>query len=260
MVDAIVLAGAANAGPLNEVSPAQVEALVSIHGKPMLWYVLRALQDAKQIDHVYVVGPPQLKEVSDDPSLLKERITLVPSGETMIDNLLRGLDSLRGKQKVLIITADVPLITGRAIDDFIQQCARVEADVYYPIVSETVNSAHFPHAERTYVNLKEGTFTGGNLALVTPNALKRGRRIIEEAFHMRKRPVKLARLLGFRFILKFGMRRLSLYEIEKRAADILGYRGAAIICSHPEVAIDVDKPSDLQLVETWMRDNKMHEQ
>ena len=103
--------------------------------------------------------------------------------------------------------------------------------------------------QRTYVRLREGTFTGGNLALVAPEALRRGRTVIQQAFLMRKKPIKLARLLGFRFILKFVFNRLGLHEIEERAATVLGCTGRAVISPYPEVGIDVDKPSDLELVE-----------
>lgn len=252
MIDAIVLAGAANTGPLKDVSPAASEAMILISGRPMISYVLSALLESEKIGRVIVVGPSDVADANFGLDR-SERIEYLPSADSMIENLLLGLEKLAGQHRVLVVTSDVPLLTSEAVDDFIMRCKSVDADVYYPIVSEETNVSRFPGVERTYVNLKEGTFTGGNLALVAPDALTRGRRVIEQAFQMRKKPVKLARLLGFRFIVKFGMRRLSLHEIEQRAADILGYRGVAIVSPFPEVGIDVDKPSDIEVVERALR-------
>lgn len=252
MIDAIVLAGAENTGPLKDVSPAASEAMILINGRPMISYVLSALLESKKIGRIIVIGPSDVAN-ADFGLEDEERIEYLQSGDSMIENLLLGLDAVAGQPRVLVVTSDVPLLTSVAVDDFIDRCSDVDADVYYPIVSEATNAKKFPDVERTYVNLKEGTYTGGNLALVAPDALMRGRRVIEQAFQMRKKPVKLARLLGFRFILKFGMRRLGLHEIEARAADLLGYRGIAVESPFAEVGVDVDKPSDIDIVERAIR-------
>jgi hypothetical protein len=102
--------------------------------------------------------------------------------------------------------------------------------------------------KRTYVHLKEGTFTGGNLVVIDPAILVKHHLMIQRAVAMRKKPGQLARLLGVRLLIKFLLRTLSIHEIEARVAKMLGFKGAAIICPYPEVGIDVDKPSDLDLV------------
>lgn len=247
MIDAIVLAGAANTGKLREVSPAASEAAIMVAGRAMVWYVVNALHQSANVGRIVLVGPAELEQLDFGPAA--DRVVYLPCGASMVENLLRAVDFLQDQPRVLVVTADVPLLTAEAIDDFIERCREVEADVYYPIVSRETNEAKYPGVRRTYVKLKEGTFTGGNFALVAPEALRRGRRLIEQAFLMRKKPVKLARLLGFRFILKFFINRLSLGEIEQRVAEILGCKGKAIISPYPEVGIDVDKPSDLELVE-----------
>lgn len=247
MIDAIVLAGAANTGKLREVSSASAEAIIPVAGRPMLWYVVNALHQSTQIGRVIVVGPPEVAQIDYGPGA--QRVVHLPSGSSMVENLLRAVDYVKGESRVLVVTSDIPLLTAEAVDDFIERCKATEADIYYPIVSKETNEAKYPGVQRTYVKLLEGTYTGGNLALVAPEALIRGRRVIEQAFLMRKKPIKLARLLGFRFILKFILNRLSLHEIEQRVTDILGCSGRAVVSPFPEVGIDVDKPSDMQVVE-----------
>lgn len=80
--------------------------------------------------------------------------------------------------------------------------------------------------------------------------------MIAQAVAMRKNPLKLSRLLGFKFILKLLFNRLSMAEIEERVRLILGFRGVAVVSPYPEVGIDVDKPQDLALVEETFRAQK----
>ena len=41
---------------------------------------------------------------------------------------------------VIIVSSDIPMITGRVIDDFIDRCADKDADLCYPIVAKTNQS------------------------------------------------------------------------------------------------------------------------
>jgi len=45
---------------------------------------------------------------------------------------------------------------------------------------------------------------------------------------------------------------LSIKEIEERIEKILHFKGAAIVTPYAEIGIDVDKPSDLDLVERYI--------
>lgn len=254
MIDAIILAGAANTGKLREVSSAAAEATIPVAGRPMIWHVVNALHRSTHIGRIIVVGPEEVARV--EYGIERDRLLHLPSGSTMIENLLRAVDHVRGQPRVLVVTSDIPLLTPEAVDDFIERCKPFEADIYYPVVRKETNEVSYPGMQRTYVRLKEGTFTGGNIAMVAPEALIRGRSVIEQAFLMRKKPIKLARLLGFRFILKFMFSRLGLREIEQRAAAIIGCTGRAVVSPYPELGIDVDKPSDLELVDKVLADQQ----
>lgn len=250
-VDAVVLAGAENDGKLGGVSEAAHEALIPIRGKPMIGYVLDALMAAEAVRRIVVVGPVAALR-SECP--IPPGVELVDSGATMVENIRIGIDSLKPDGPVLIVTSDIPLIHGEAVDDFVRRCAGAKADIYYPIVEKASNEALFPGVKRTYVRLKDGVFTGGNLALIEPEIVPACEVMIARAVAMRKHPLQLSRLLGFRFIVKLLFNRLTLREIEERVGTILGFRGVGIISPYPEVGIDVDKPEDLSLVEHALAD------
>ncbi|MCL6638447.1 MAG: nucleotidyltransferase family protein [Firmicutes bacterium] len=244
MVDALVLAGSFNNGPLKDVSPARFEALIPIGGKPMVEYVVEALRASGQIDRIVLVGPPDgLKPLGSGP-----KTTVAGSAGGIMENIEAGLVHLPGSRRVLLATSDIPLLTGEAVDDFIAGCGDMKGDLYYPIIGREVVEKRFPNTRRTYVTLKEGVFTGGNLFLINPavfrQCMENGRRIIAQ----RKNPLGLCRLLGLSFVVKFLLRLVTIAEAQKKVSQLLGIDGRVVLSRFPEVGVDVDKPGDLELV------------
>lgn len=244
-MDVIILAGAKNCGALRESSDSLYEATIPIDGRPLLDYVVEPLTRVGEVERIVIVGPEEC--ISPDRRAAVWRV--VPCGATMVDNLRRGLEALSPKGKILIATADIPLITPEAIEDFLSRCRAREADIYYPIVARAPIESRFPGVKRTYATLREGTFTGGNIILLAPEIVERHLVTIEQAVALRKKPLQMARLLGLRYLLKLLAGRLSITEVEERVEKKLHFKGAAVITPFAEIGIDVDKPSDLDLVE-----------
>lgn len=241
MVDALVLAGSPNSGPLHECSPALYEALIDISGKAMVTYVVEALMFSKTINRIVVVGPRELTEV-----LPKEVLAVLTAGD-VLDNVTTGLQYLPDAKKVLMVTSDIPMLTSEAVENFLELCKEKIAELYYPIISKETVEKKYPQAKRTYVHLKEGRFTGGNLMLfepsIIPGCMSKGRKLI----NARKHPLQLSHFLGIGFLLKFIFGQVRLVEAERRATGLLGIKGSVVISPYAEIGVDVDKPSDLAL-------------
>ncbi len=242
-MDAIILAGAPNSGPLREISPAQYEAEIRIAGKPMLDYVLAALQQVPAIDRIVVVGA----ETALSPELRGGPVTVISPGQSLIDSLTNGLNAISGDQPVLVSTSDIPLLTREAVEDFLDRCRKLDADIYYSCVAKELNEAKYPGVRRTYVKLAEGTFTGGNLALIRPRAARQSQALLQKAASLRKKPWQLCQMLGWNYLIKLVTGRLSIPEIEERVSRMLQLKVVGVVSPYPEVGIDVDKPSDLKL-------------
>lgn len=243
-MDVVILAGADNHGPLKECAGETYEALIAINGRPMVEYVVRAVLRARCTGRVAVVGPKEAL----DPILRDKVYQVVQRGNSLVENILLGIKALEPvSTKVLLVTSDIPMISPEAIEDFVEQCSASRADIYYPIVRREANEQKYPGVHRTYVHLKEGVFTGGNMVVMEPAVVRDCYDLLEQAVMLRKKPVQLSRMLGLKFIVKLLLRQLSIREIEKRVHLMLGFVGVGIISSYPEVGIDVDKPSDLDL-------------
>lgn len=243
MFDAIILAGGENSKGLDRCSPYIYEALIEVGGKPMVTFVAQALAASGQVDRIFVLGPAAELARCEFPA----GTHVLPGGPTIIETIRLGMRALGHGRKVLVATADIPLLTAEAVNDFLAQAAG-EADLYYPIVPKEVNERHFPGNKRTYARLKEGTFTGGNLFLVNPGIVEQCAQVAEKFIAERKNPLVLCSMLGWSFVLRFLLGILCLKDVEVRVSELLGVRGAVVQSPFPELGIDVDKPSDLELV------------
>jgi len=248
MIDAVVLAGSYNDGPLKECSPARYEALIRIGPKTMVEYVVEALLNVRQIRRILVVGPEE--ELSPLLASARVQVTGAPGG--IMENVEAGLSRLPGEKRVLLVTSDIPMLTARSVEDFLGLCKDMSGDFYYPIISKQVVERRFASTRRTYVTLKEGVYTGGNLFLLNPSIFKqcvqKGQMLIEQ----RKNPLKLCQLIGLSFLIKYLLHALTIRDVQEKVSELLGIRGEVVISQYPELGVDVDKPDDLRIASQYM--------
>ena len=249
MIDAIVLAGALNDSQLAICDDVKYEALININDKPILSYVLDALRKYKGIRTIMLVCP---KEVMDKISPMPQ-LVFIESGDTLLESLKNGLAQLDSNRLTLVATGDIPLLTSEAIDDLLKQAKTRDADIYYPVVKKETCEREFPGVKRTYLTLLEGALTGGNVALIKPSAIFALKNLLDKAVITRKKPWKMVGVLGLKLIFKFIIKSLSIPDIENRLKILTGVQAMAIVSDYAEIAFDVDKPEDFELVQEILR-------
>jgi len=247
IVDAIILSGGSTKGL--EAEGASAKGLIKIEGRSMISYIVEGLRKSSSIGRVVVIAPPAGES---EPWASQVEKILSPAG-SLTQNIEVGFQYLKSERPVLVLSCDIPLISPAAIDDFIKRCQERQAEIYYPVISRDLAEIQFPGFTRTYVKLKEGIFTGGNLCLIHPRVIEENIDLVERAYNLRKNPLLLLRLLGFRFILKFLFHRLTISELEARCSDLLKAKACAIITPYSELGMDVDKPSDLILAKKILK-------
>jgi GTP:adenosylcobinamide-phosphate guanylyltransferase len=246
----IIMAGGRTPDKILEAGEKETErAFIDIGGKPMVAWVLDAVRSFDFADKFLCIGNPQrlVKELG-----LTESECMQDKG-SLLENYIAGLERFRNYPLVLSVTCDVPLVTGAILSDLVNEMAGIDAEVYYPIIEVKYFDSKFTGGKRTTLALKEGTFTGGNVFAVNPDAMIRNRSRVEAVIRDRKSPAKLVTLLGLPFILKFAMKKLDLAGLEAKATDILGARMRGVLTKHPEIGFDVDKPDDLNMVRKLFR-------
>ncbi|WP_054695169.1 nucleotidyltransferase family protein [Syntrophomonas palmitatica] len=245
--DAVILAGGQSSGELRKIAPYDNEALIIIGNYPMIYYVYKALRRSQYVDKVVISGPvDSLRSIFSR----EENIFFVGGGDNAVESFVNAVGLLKEKgmsEKILIMPSDIPFITTEAIDDFIRETEKIEADFFYPVTSKEVNERRFPGVRRTYARLKDGIFTGGNLFILRSAVIEQIMDMALKLVERRKNLLAISRLFGLGLMWKYITGRLSIAAAEKRFQEILGIRGKAIISPYAEVGVDVDKPADLEL-------------
>jgi len=236
---AVILAGDNEDRKIKQGKVIPNKAFVNINGRRMLEYVVDCYRSMPEFDGVAVVGPE--KELAG----IGDGIRIIPQKGNMIDNVVAAADELKSGW-LLLSSCDIPLITPAAVRDFLAHCQG--ADLFYPLVSRTDCERVFPGVQRTWVKLKDGVFTGGNVILVKADKVATAAVPAGAFFDARKDTLKLAGLVGVLTLVKLMLKALSLAEIEMKMTKILGVPGKAVISSFPEIGTDVDKESDYNLV------------
>jgi len=241
--DAVILAGA-TAGP--ELNPEDGEisrAMVDIAGKTMLQRVVDALRGSQSIGRIAAVG----KVEADGLDLI------VGPGPDMVTNIKLGTDALKTDSNVLIVCADIPLITPESVDDFVNRAREKQVDLAVPIITKQCCEQRYPGMARTYLTTADGVFTLGNITLMSPDFIENNWNAVAQAYAARKQVVKLARMIGMGVLARVILARvipsvLRVSMLEQAVERMLGARVAAVVSEYPEIGEDVDKLSDLEAV------------
>ncbi len=244
MIAAVVLAGGVDRGELAARTGVAHRPLLEVQGRPILLSALAAARGAVSVGEVVLVGPEPVQEAAPEEAVDAR----APAGEGLVESIAQGLRAAPpAAEHLLLITGDLPLITAKAVEDFARRSLEARAEVCYPIIPKDSSERTFPGGRRTYVRLREGTFTGGNAVLATRDFLVRSEDLIRRLYASRKNPLKLAGLFGLPFLLGLLTGRLTIARLEARASQIIGGRVAAVISTHAELGFDVDKLEDLEL-------------
>ena len=253
LITAAILAGG---GPDDEVAQAagkQSKALAPVEGRPLIAWVLDALRASETVGEIIAVEGPGRALTESDGHRSDLRI-VTADGSRLIDTFTMAAKACPKAERILIVTVDLPLLTPEAVDGFVRSCQEAQGGLSYPIVRAEAFDEAFPGRGKTVVPLREGRFTGGNLAIVTRGFVLEGGPAIARTFECRKSTVSLAWMFGFRFLAKLLGGMLSIEDLERRGAELVGTTVAAVPVPWPEIGFDVDHAEDLELASRFLRE------
>src|ERR1044072_920843 len=248
-MDAIVTAGGIPRpeDPLYSYSHGDSKALIDVAGKPMIQWVLDALGNAKKVDNVIIIGLSPKTGVT-----CKKPIYYVSNQGRMLANIVAGVDKvleLNKKSKyVLVVSSDIPTLKSEMVDWLIDTCMETKDDLYYGVCPKDVMEARFPGSKRTYTHLKDMDVCGADMNVTHVRLATEHLDMWESLIGSRKSPLKQASIIGFGTLFALFTRRLTLEDAVQRVCDRIGIRGRAIVWSHAEPCMDVDKPNQRELL------------
>ena len=241
-VNAVILAGAFADANMNPGKPLS-RAMIEINGKTMLQWMLDALRRSKSLDKIVAVGDVEAEGLD----------AVIEPGDSLMDNMKKGIDSLNSNDPVLILSSDIPLISSESVDDFLDRAISLDVDMAYPVIPKTYCEKRYPELKRTYLKTADGVFTGGNIMLLKPEFVANNWDTIASTYAARKHVLMLARIIGIDVLVRVlaaqvfpSMLRISM--LERSVSRMLGAEVRAVVSAYPEIGEDIDKPSDLSVV------------
>lgn len=242
MIDTIVLAGGKSFLP----EKAKCKSLLLINSQPMVWYILQELKRVNNIGDVVLVASKEVaEEVENDYNFW------IDSNASLSDNLLKGFEKT-SSDYILICSADIPLVKKEHIQWFIDEGLRSGARLVMPYITKEIIDKTYPGAKRTYVRLKDGLVTLGNIALIERTLVGEIKQLLKKATDYRKNPLKIAMLVGCDIVALYLLGLLSVKYIERKAYRLVKGPVRGLLCPYPEIGMDVDKVEDLEVVKRFI--------
>jgi GTP:adenosylcobinamide-phosphate guanylyltransferase len=249
---ALVLAGRrSGSDPLARAEGVQHRALLPVANVPMLLRVFRALRASPQVGRIAVSidDPAALDAVAElSDAVARGELATHRSLESPSRSVRDAVGDISSDGRVLITTADHALLTPQIAAEFLTGAESTQADVAVGLVAEDVIRAAHPDTTRTYLRFADGGYSGANLFAFRGPAAQRAAEFWVNAEQFRKRPWRLASVFGPVSLLLFALRRLTLDAALQRASRAIGCEVGAVRLASADAAIDVDRPSDLILV------------
>jgi molybdopterin-guanine dinucleotide biosynthesis protein A len=190
--DAIIVAGeeAASHRVLN-----RHKAFLKIHDQYSISYVIKTLQQVKQIEDLYIVGPTdRLRSIFKEGCIdlcVPKTIHLIDQKRNLYENVWNAfVASLPGHtgdsalslttyrdKAVLIVPCDAPLVTVQEVEYFISHCDMDRYDYVLGLTPEKNMEYFYPKAGRpgikmSYLHMKEKNYRINNLHMVKPVKVK----------------------------------------------------------------------------------------
>lgn len=252
-MDVIIVAGGIPGpkDPLHPLTQGGPKALLDLEGRPMLQWVVDAMQAATRIEHIVVIWPGPNARLQLGP-----RVRSLSDQGGVIANIRAGLEEVHrlhpAATHALLSSGDIPGITAEMIDWRVQSIEAANVDFDYAVVERSVMDRAFPGSRRSFTPLKGIEVCGGDLNGLRVD-IAGDEALWNRLYASRKNAFKQASLLGFDLFLRAALRRLTLDDAARLAGRRLGLTTHVTLCPYAEIAMDVDKPHQLEMLRHHLR-------
>jgi CTP:molybdopterin cytidylyltransferase MocA len=229
---AVVTAGGRIEGDFARAAGTTVKALAPVRGQTMLARMIDGLRGAG-IDEIAVVGGEEVRGACG--ASVDRFVEESPSGS---ENLLRALRAWPQDERLIYATSDLPYVTASAITDFVHRVG--EGTLAVSLAEYRAFTERFPEAPPVGITLGGERVVNGGIFSIPHGATERLAALATRFFEARKRPWRMASLVGPGVLIRFLSGRLRVADLETMALHVLQVPAQALRGCAPELAFDVD--------------------
>jgi GTP:adenosylcobinamide-phosphate guanylyltransferase len=223
------------------------KALLDLNGKPMIQWVLDALNGSRQIDKIFVVGLPQADGLKS-----RKPIHYVNDHGEALENVIAGVEALVASDPetdiFLMTSSDIPALTTEMVDWVVGQQALADVDLHYFTIRQQEMEKRYPESRRTYTHFQDADLCSADIFLVRAEKVLNPAARWKDLLSARKSPLKQAAIIGFDILLLMLLRRIKLQRAVEIITRRLGLTGRVSFTPYPEMGMDVDKDFQLEIM------------
>ena len=254
---AVILAGERAArDPLREYAGVESKALIEIAGKPMIARVIAALKGAARVASVHLSGPSEGAVKGSDMLsglIAAGRVDWTAPGPSPSTSAYAMLTRFPEDRKVMITTADHPLLSSEIVEHFCRDAAHSGCDVVVGLAPYDLVRGAYPDLKKTVLRFADGQYCGCNLfAFLTAD----GRRMADfwrQIERERKKPLVVIRMLGLGAVLRYRLGWLTLDRALTLLSRKAGLRVGVVVLPYAHASVDVDSVDDYLLLERYAK-------
>ncbi len=212
-----------------------VKALAPMGARRLIDMAIEAAKTVK-VERIVVVGNATVREHCGHD--VDDVLPAVAEGR---ENLRRALLSADGND-LLLLTSDLPFITGDALDDFLAR--RGDADIAMPLAEADEYEAKFPGAADHATTVGTTRVVNASVFFFSGAVIERVEPVSQQFFEARKSLTRMAALTGPVLLTKYLTGRLHIEDVERRAEQVFGVKARAVRSASPLLCYDVDTIED----------------
>jgi CTP:molybdopterin cytidylyltransferase MocA len=163
-----------------------------------------------------------------------------PSGR---ENLRRAL-ATGERESLLLLTSDLPFVSGEAVARFVARTAG--AEIALPLATAADYESAYPNAPPHATTLGNERVVNGSVVFFAAGLAPRVVASAQSFFSARKSPTRMALLLGPALVARFALGRLRIEHVEARARERLGIDARAVRGCAPSLCFDIDTLEDFR--------------
>ena len=252
----VLAADRGGSDPVARSAGAACKAFAPAGGRPMVLRVLDTLAACQEeVSSILLCGPPRAL-LAQCPELEQQiesgQVGWIENQNSPSKSAAAGMAQVVGDRRILLTTADHALLSTEIVTYFLQKSRELDCDATVGMIRYETIQHRFPQNRRTVIRLADANLCGCNLFTFNP----RGRDLVtfwQRAEALRKRPWRLvSQVLGWGAVWTYLLGGLSLDQAMHVISKKSGVSVAPVMLPFAEAGIDVDKPADLQLVESTL--------
>ena len=244
-IAALVLAGSrGGVDPVAAYAGVSHKGLIELRGVTLVTRVLKALNGAG----ILRIGVSTNDQAVCDEVAGAAQILAAADGPSM--SVRAGAEKMG--TPLLVTTSDHALLQSEWVMQFISDAPQ-DCDIAILLAPEHLVHAAAPTTQRTYLKFADGRYSGCNLFLLRNGDALKAIDFWRRVESLRKQPWRIALLIGPGFLLGYLSGRMTLAQTVAALGRKAGVKAAAVVSAFGLAAVDVDKPSDLDLVRELVR-------